>query len=200
MIAKKIGLTGGIGAGKSAAAQIFRELGVPVYNSDIEAKRLMHTNADLIEDIKKLLGKEAYDPNNQLNRAFVANVIFSNPKMKEALEALVHPAVAKDFEDWSVQVSDHLYVLKEAAIIFETEGQKHLDEVILVVAPDSMRIKRVMQRDRVGKDQVLDRMRNQMPQEEKRKLTSLIIENDSNFEALKSEVLRVHQLLEDLYQ
>lgn len=172
---KIVGLTGGIGSGKSTIAEMFRQLNVPVYDSDKEAKTLMVTSKELRKDITQLLGKEAYK-DDVLNRAFIAEKVFKDPKMLEMLNAIVHPAVRKDFLEWARKKSVP-YVIQETALIFENEGQDKYDYTILVTAPEDVRLQRVMERDGATEEQILQRMANQMADKEKIPLTDFIVEN-----------------------
>ncbi|MEW2922306.1 dephospho-CoA kinase [Muricauda sp. ANG21] len=172
---KIVGLTGGIGSGKSTVAKMFRQLNVLVYDSDKEAKALMVTSKELRKDITQLLGKEAYK-DDVLNRAFIAEKVFKDPKMLEMLNAIVHPAVRKHFLEWARKKSVP-YVIQETALIFENEGQDKYDYTILVTAPEEVRLQRVMERDGATKEQILQRMANQMADKEKIPLADFIVEN-----------------------
>ena len=149
----KVGLTGGIGSGKTTIANIFMQLGVPVYFSDTRAKDLMLNNKSLQESLISLFGDEVII-DGLLNRSHIASKVFSNPKQLVKLNALVHPFVQKDFDAWSASQSSH-YVLKEAAIIFETGADKFLDQVILVESPEDLKISRVMLRDKVTRKEAV---------------------------------------------
>lgn len=177
MKTKIIGLTGGIGSGKTTVAKKMMELGIPVYIADVEAKRLMN-EPFLAEQIQLKFGKEVYE-NGILQTHILAQKVFSDPTKIAQLNAIVHPAVAKDFENWVSLHKEFKFVVKEAAILFETGGDKHCDFVILVTAPLETRIQRVMKRDSITKNQVLDRIKNQWDDEMKRKLSNFVIENDS---------------------
>ncbi|WP_010182886.1 dephospho-CoA kinase [Aquimarina agarilytica] len=170
-----VGLTGGIGSGKTYVAEIFKSLGVPVYIADIEAKKLMHTNAEVKKAISLLFGKEAYKE-GLLNRKFISNQVFKHKSLLEQLNAIVHPAVAKHFDEWySSQNFD--FVIKESAILFETGGDKKCDKTVLVMAPEEIRIERVMNRDQITENEVRARIKNQWDDEKKKKLADYIIDN-----------------------
>lgn len=186
---KIIGLTGGIGSGKSTVAEYFRALGIPVFDSDNEAKRLMKENEPLRKEISDLFGDKAYQ-NGDLNREFLAERVFKDSTLLEKLNALVHPAVRREFQDWVVK-QDAPYAIQEAAILFEHGGYKLLDEMILVWAPKELRIKRVMERDTKTREQVLARMDNQWGDTEKTALSDHIIEN-IHLEETQNQVLAVH--------
>ncbi len=173
----KIGLTGGIGSGKSYVAKLFEQIGVPVYYADKEAKRLMISSQALKADIKDLLGPEAYHRNGRLNRAYVANKIFSDKTLLQGINKLVHPTVRDDFAYWS-QKQKYAYVLEESAIIYENKLQKYFDKVILVTAEKSVRIERVMKRDKANREQVENRMKNQLSDKKKVTLADFVLENN----------------------
>ena len=173
----KIGLTGGTGSGKSYVAKLFEQIGVPVYYADKEAKRLMISSQALKADIKDLLGPEAYHRNGRLNRAYVANKIFSDKTLLQGINKLVHPTVRDDFAYWS-QKQKYAYVLEESAIIYENKLQKYFDKVILVTAEKSVRIERVMKRDKANREQVENRMKNQLSDKKKVTLADFVLENN----------------------
>lgn len=173
---KIIGLTGGIGSGKTTVAKMFQDLGVPVYIADEEAKKLNDTSKTIIKGLKKLLGGTIYSADGKLNRKKMASMIFNDAELLAKVNNLIHPEVAKHFEKWTA-LQTVPYVLKEAAILFESGSHKNCDKVILVTAPEEIRIKRVMNRDKVSREEVLSRMKNQWSEEEKRKLSDFIIEN-----------------------
>ncbi|WP_299167289.1 dephospho-CoA kinase [uncultured Allomuricauda sp.] len=187
-----VGLTGGIGSGKSTVSGMFKDLGVPVYDSDSEAKRLMTTSAELKKAIIELLGKRAYD-GKTLNRSFIANQIFENPETLQKLNKIVHPAVRTDFLEWT-EIQEAPYVIQETALIFENEAQENYDYVILVTAPEDLRLQRVMERDEASKEEVLNRMRNQMSDDKKVALSNFCIDN-INLEITKKRVAELHQRL-----
>ncbi|NAY90715.1 dephospho-CoA kinase [Muricauda sp. JGD-17] len=187
-----IGLTGGIGSGKSTVAQMFRELGVPVYDSDAEAKQLMTTSPDVKAGIISLLGEQAYDE-NQLNRDFIANKAFSNKDILEKLNAIVHPVVREHFYQWRKEQSAP-YVIQESALIFENGIQDQYDLVILVTAPLQMRVERVVERDQVSQEKVHYRIKNQMDDQLKIELADFLIEN-TDWEATQKKVNRLHTTL-----
>ncbi len=173
---KIIGLTGGIGSGKTTVAKMFQDLGVPVYIADEEAKKLNDTSKTIIKGLKKLLGGTIYSADGKLNRKKMASMIFNDAELLAKVNNLIHPEVAKHFEKWTA-LQTVPYVLKEAAILFESGSHKNCDKVILVTAPEEIRIKRVMNRDKVSREEVLSRMKNQWSEEKKRKLSDFIIEN-----------------------
>ena len=186
----KIGLTGGIGAGKSVISRIFSILGAPVYNADAEAKKLMSSDAALLLKLREAFGPEAIGENGPDPKA-LARIIFNDPDAMKLVNSLVHPAVARDFELWLEDHGNAPYVIKEAAIIFETGSQRHLDMVILITAPEEMRVKRVMKRDGATVSSVRKRMENQWPDEKKIPLAGLVLNNDSTSPLLPA-ILELH--------
>lgn len=188
----RVGLTGGIGSGKSTVAGYFRDLGIPVYDSDTRARELMEGLPSLRDDIKALLGPGAYK-NGRLNRAFIAERVFSDPNLLAALNALVHPVVRRDFQQWSLQ-QQAPYVLQEAAVLFENGGYKQLDHTILVTAPEPTRLRRVMKRDQASREAVLARMKNQWDDLRKIRLADFVIENTRR-ETARSQARKIHRKL-----
>ncbi|MBC6998720.1 dephospho-CoA kinase [Cytophaga sp. FL35] len=171
-----VGLTGGIGSGKTTVAKMFQELGVPVYNSDKEAKSLMVLNDDVKQQIIQLLGEEAYVEGN-LNRAFISKKIFNDPNLLRSMNAIVHPAVRNDFTLWR-EVKETPYVIQESALIFETGSPEFYDQIVLVTAPLEERIHRVMLRDpNSNRKKVEERISNQLPDSKKAPFSHFIIEN-----------------------
>ncbi|MBK5269585.1 MAG: dephospho-CoA kinase, partial [Bacteroidia bacterium] len=165
----KIGLTGGIGSGKTTVAKVFEILGVPVYNADDAARRLMNSNKDLKTEIIKNFGDQTYKE-GELDRKYLASIVFSNKKKLELLNTITHPATIQDSEQWidKLAVSEGQtipYIIKEAALIFESKSSEHLDYVIGVYAPQHIRVKRVMTRDGLTAEQVLKRISHQLDEE-----------------------------------
>lgn len=175
---KTVGITGGIGSGKSIVARILQLMGYPVYASDQRAKELMHENPLIISGLKKLFGEEAYH-DSHLNRPFIAAQIFRDESLRMQMNQLVHPAVREDFQQWVKQQKSPL-VFQESALLFETGGYKLFDAVVLVTAPEHIRMERIKERDQLNDEQVRARFKAQMPEEEKMKLTNLVIQNDGN--------------------
>ncbi|MGB3773962.1 MAG: dephospho-CoA kinase [Leeuwenhoekiella sp.] len=169
-----VGLTGGIGSGKSTIAGFFKQFGVSVYIADEEAKKLMHT-PELVDKITALFGNEAY-VDNILNRGFIADLVFNNKDLLAQLNAIVHPAVKRHFDLWATQ-QESSYVVKEAAILFENEGYKQCDCTILVTAPEEIRIARVIERDKSTRENVKARMKQQWDDKRKVALADFIIDN-----------------------
>lgn len=189
----EIGITGGIGSGKSLVCRIFQKLGVPVYDADSHAKELMTTDGILMSGIKKEFGDLAYHPNGALNREYLASHVFNDQQKLDALNRLVHPRVMVDYEKWVGSHADKLYVLKEAALLFEAASDKTLDEVIVVYAPEDLRIRRVLKRDaHRNAGQIHDIIRKQMPDKEKLGRADHVIINDET-QLLIPQVLKLHE-------
>ncbi len=186
-----IGLTGGIGSGKSTVAGMFEELGVPVYYSDDEAKKLMSGSKRLRKNIIELFGEKSYGPDG-LNREYLASIVFNDKDSLQALNALVHPEVEKHFQQWLMRQKSP-YVVQENPLLFEKNRQEEYDAVITVAAPDELRVKRVMTRDGSTRGQVEARMRNQMDQEYKVRHATYVIENTGSLKNCRKAVLAVHQ-------
>ncbi|GMN09111.1 dephospho-CoA kinase [Croceitalea sp. MTPC9] len=189
-----VGLTGGIGSGKSTVSQMFRELGVPVYDSDTEAKLLMNTSKSIKKAVIALLGKDSY-VDGVLNRDYISNKVFKNEELLLKLNGIVHPEVKKHFMAWSVKQNTP-YVIQETALIFENNAQGNYDKVILVTAPIEVRINRVVNRDKVSEGGVLRRISNQLTDSDKRPSSDYVIEN-IDIEATKKSVKDIHDQLVD---
>lgn len=192
----KVGITGGIGSGKTTVCKIFEVLRVPVYYADERAKALMQTDLKLIHSVKELFGEAAYK-NGKLNRPFVAEKVFNDKPLLDKLNSIVHPAVAADAMQWMAQQADKPYAIKEAALLFESGSYKHLDKIILVHAAMETRIARLKSRDNATRAQITARMRHQLPDDEKMKLADFIIHNDAQRQLIP-QVLAIHQSLLEL--
>ena len=186
----KIGLTGGIGSGKTTVAKIFELLGTPVYYADEASKRLYHTNKQLMAGLKKHFGEDVYT-NELLNRSKLAAIVFNDPSKLELLNSLVHPLTIKDAEEW-MQKQNVPYIIKEAALLFEAGSAKGLDFVVGVSAPEELRIKRVMDRDGIKKEEVLSRIERQMDEKTKMSLCDFVVKNDEE-ELVIPQVLALHE-------
>ena len=183
---KIIGLTGGIGSGKTTVAKFIEEMGFPVYFSDDRAKEIVNDDEVLKNRIKELLGDEAYDENGFYNRKYVSGIVFNDDEMRLQLNALIHPAVKIDFENW-VENQNSEFVFKETALLFELKLNESCYKSVLVTADDNIRIKRVMDRDGKTYREVEAVMTKQMPEKDKVKKADIVIYNNSNIEDLKTE-------------
>ncbi|MFD2598936.1 dephospho-CoA kinase [Sphingobacterium corticis] len=189
----KVGITGGIGAGKSLVCRIFSVLGIPIYDADREAKVIMSEDREVGNALKAAFGDAVFDQYGKLDRAYLSEVVFSDEKKLKQLNSIVHPAVIKAGDDWaSAQMS--AYSLKEAALLFESGSYKKLDFTILVTAQESIRINRVMKRDGVTEDQVRARMSKQWSDDQKLPLADAIIINDGE-QSLIEQVMAIHHRL-----
>lgn len=188
----KLGLTGGIGSGKSTVAKIFQTLGIPVFDADAVAKSIMHTNSVVKTAVIEAFGERAY-LDGALNRKYIADIVFKDPFQLEILNSIVHPATMQAAEDWFKQ-QDAPYVIKEAALLFEAGSAAGLDLIIGVTAPQHVRIHRVMQRDGVGRQEVLTRMGRQIEDSIKMRLCDTLLVNDG-VQAILPQVLALHETL-----
>lgn len=189
---KRIGLTGGIGSGKSTVASVFATLGIPCYDSDRRAKELMVEKEAIRTFLFQHFGPEVIQ-NHQLQSSIISKIVFEHPELLEQLNAVVHPEVGNAFNAWC-EKQNAPYVLKEAALLFESGSWKNLDGVVCVTAPEELRIQRVMQRNGFTREQVIARINNQWPEAEKTKRAQYVIENDGNH-SLIEQVLAIHQTL-----
>ena len=189
---KIIGLTGGIGSGKTTVGRMFQELGVPVYDSDKEAKLLMQNSQEIRDGLVALFGNNAI-VGDQVNREFISNRVFTDKDLLQQLNGLVHPAIRSHFLSWQ-RKQTFPYVIQEAAVIFENSSYPNYDKIILVTAPKEVRLKRVQARDGSTRKKVLDRMKNQWPDSQKRKLSNFIIHN-TNLEKTRIKVGQIHRTI-----
>ncbi len=195
----QVGITGGIGSGKSLVCRIFQTLGVPAYDADSRARKLMTTDGILIEQIKKEFGSLSYDEEGALNRELLSKTVFNQPEKLARLNALVHPRVALDYNQWVSEQREANYCLKEAALLFESGSYQALDKIIVVTASDELRIKRVLQRDPHRSKADVERIiKNQMAQEEKVSKADFVIKNDES-ELVVPQVLKLHEWLNSLH-
>jgi len=190
----KVGITGGIGAGKSLISRMFKSLGIPVFNADLEARKLMDEHTDLIAGIKKLFGQDIYK-NGQLNRSFLAKKLFGDEKNLKKMNNLVHPLVIDEYNTWLQKQSQQPYSIKEAALLFEAGTYKELDKIILVYAPKTIRINRILMRDAYrSKSDIVSIIEQQMSENRKKKLSDYVIINDEQ-EMVIPQVLAIHEEL-----
>lgn len=187
-----VGLTGGIGSGKTTIAKCFASYGIPVYIADDEAKALMNRSKVIKRKLIKLFGKSAYK-DEKLNRPYLASKIFNNKSLLEEMNAIVHPKVASHFKRW-LKKQDAPYVIKEAAIIFENNLQNQYDFIITVVANEDLRTKRVIKRDGATKEKIKSIIANQLSDEEKIRKSDFVIENN-DLEEAKAKAKTIHQII-----
>jgi len=189
---KRIGITGGIGSGKSFVANIIEKMGYPVYYSDVRSKELTNAHPVIRQGLIDLVGEKVYFE-GELDKKILASAIFSNDEMRLKVNQLIHPIVRQDFEDWAkAQTSDLIF--NEAAILFETEAYRNFDATILIYAPIELRLKRVLKRDIITREEVLARIKNQMNDEEKLKMSPYSILNDGESPLLK----QIEEIIESL--
>ncbi len=191
----KIGLTGGIGSGKSLVASIFQVLGIPVFDADLQAKLLMENDSTLINLIKLNFGEQSYQ-SNKLNRSYLSAIVFSNPVKLDILNSIVHPAVISAAENWMAEQTSP-YVMKEAAIMFESGTAAHLDYIIGVQSPLPQRINRIMKRDKITREEVMLRIDKQLNDAIKMKLCDFVVINDEQ-QLLIPQILKLHNHFLDL--
>ncbi|MDB9932514.1 MAG: dephospho-CoA kinase [Flavobacteriales bacterium] len=187
-----IGITGGIGSGKSTIAKVFISMGFPVYNSDTRAKELINSNIDVIDSIKQEFGDDIYSSEG-LDRKKMASIVFSDSDKLQKLNSIVHPAVGLDFDKWA-NSQNTSFVLKEAAILFETGIYKSLDKTILVTCPKEERINRVMKRDSATKEAIEARMNSQWSEEKKKELADYIIDNSGEEMVIPQVISLINRL------
>ena len=188
----KVGITGGIGSGKTTVCRIFEVLGVPVFYADVVAKSIMLSDPILVQGVKDTFGNDAYYENGDFNRKYLADIVFNDNAQLEKLNALVHPAVFRAFDTWSTSFVNAPYILKEAALLFESESYKMCDLSVVVTAPLELKLSRVTQREKTTREAVQQRMDKQLSDEEKLKLPNFQIRNDEQH-LLIPQVLHLHQ-------
>lgn len=196
----KVGITGGIGSGKSIICKVFKQLGIPVYSADQVAKELLLSDETLRSKVLEYFGSSIYSGLGELNTKHLSKIVFKNIKALEKLNSIVHPAVREHFDKWynkqlstgSVSVDNPPYVIKEAAILFESNAHRELDLVISIFTPTDIKIRRVMKRDGMKENEVKQRMKSQMSDEEKIKLSDYVIINDDRSLVIP-QILKVHE-------
>ena len=188
----KIGITGNIGGGKTTVSKVFEVLGIPVFYADDAAKTVMVTDPELIDSLKKTFGSESFFGDGALNRKHIASMVFSDEEKLNKLNSLVHPAVFRAFDTWVEQIQGAPYVMKEAALLFESSSYKMCDYSIMVTAPLELRIERVMKRDGLSQAEVESRNARQFTEEKKILLADYVIKNDDS-ELVIPQVLALHQ-------
>lgn len=191
----KLGLTGGIGSGKTTVAEIFESLGVPVYYSDFWAKKLTNSNTEIISKLKKEFGYKIYSKDKTLNKVLLSKIIFSDKSKLEIVNKIIHPVVKNHFDNWAdiQEKTKHKYIIKEAAILFESGAYKQVNKVIIVSTELDLRIARLQKRDGSSKDDISKKIASQMPEEEKIKLSDYIIYNNEN-DMLLPQVLKFQDI------
>jgi len=193
----KLGVTGGIGSGKTQVCSIISAMGYPVFNADSVARRIVEEDSKIILCIKEVFGDDIY-VNDSLNRKRVAELVFSNPKLLEMLNSIVHPAVKEYFNNWVLKYQSRSLVVEEAAILFESGSYKNLDKIVVVTAPLELRISRVKERDGVSREAIINRINSQFSQDELIKRGDYIIENDGVQLILPQIIVIINDLLKDL--
>jgi len=190
----QIGITGGIGSGKSLVCRIFRVLGVPVYDADSRAKSVMTSDGILVMAIKKEFGSLAYREDGSLNNEYLAKAVFGNAGRLQTLNRLVHPAVGADYARWVERYAASRYIIKEAALLYEAGSYSALNKIVVVFAPEELRLKRVLQRDpQRNRQQVMNIIASQLSDDEKRKRADFVIINDES-QLVIPQVLKLHEL------
>jgi dephospho-CoA kinase len=187
----RVGITGGIGSGKTTVCSIFERLGVPVYYADLKAKELVNTNLDLQNKITNAFGQNSFIE-GAYNRAFIASIVFSDMRKLELLKSIIHPFVLNDWGEFCKQHANFPYVVKEAAIMLETDSKNSIDTIVLVHAPLELRIQRIQERDHSSKLEIEARINAQMSEDEKMKLANYIVYNDQK-NSLIEQVYALHQ-------
>jgi len=187
---RKLGITGGIGSGKTTVGRVFNVLGIPVFSADAEAREVMDIDTSIILRINTIAGKNMYE-SGSLDRAELARLIFNNTSLLEKVNALVHPVVFSRFREWEKR-QDSFYVIMEAAILFESGAFKNMDRIITVVAPVEERVNRVIHRSNLTREQVIERMRNQMADSDRIKGSDYVINNSEN-DMIIPAVIRIHE-------
>jgi dephospho-CoA kinase len=189
----RLGITGGIGSGKSTVCNIFAHMGIPVYHADERAKWLVNNDPAIQQQIISSFGERSFE-GGSYNRVYIASLVFNDKEKLQKLNAIIHPAVLNDWKDFYEQHQSFPYVIKEAAIMLETGGRETVDKIALVYSPLELRIIRLMERDGLDSPAIEARINSQMPEEEKKKLADFIIYNDDEH-SLIQQVHNIHQLM-----
>lgn len=189
----KVGITGGIGSGKSTVCNILKNLGVPVFTSDEVGRYLLNNDVHLKKQVKETFDSDMYTSSGELDRERMARLVFNNPEELEKLNSMVHPRVKAEFDSWCKKNEKRAYVVKEAAILFESGQYQDLDKVVTVFCPKDIRIERVKNRDGVSVEQIEGRMMHQISDEERNELSDFIVVNDGK-EELLPQVMELHEL------
>ena len=194
----RIGITGGIGSGKSLVCQVFSHLGVPVYYADIEARMLTDHDSEIQQELKTILGAAFFD-RGMLNRNRMASAIFNDKSLLDQVNNLIHPRVAAHFSEWCERHAGFPYVIQESAILFESNAYRSFDKIITVTAPEEIRMQRVSTRNNMSPEKAASIMRNQLPEEEKLSRSNHVIVNDGT-ELVIPQVLKLHNLFKENYR
>jgi dephospho-CoA kinase len=189
-----LGITGGIGSGKSTVARIFETLGYPVFRSDDVAKDI-YLDTAVKQKVIALLGNDVYTSNTEINKILISSLIFNDPELLKKLNAILHPAVGEKFENFKRNHQSHKIIIKETALLFEAKVESQVDKILVVVADDALRINRVMNRDNLSKEQVEKKIKNQLSQEEKIKRSHFVIYNDENQFLTTQVIALIKQIL-----
>lgn len=190
----KVGLTGSIGSGKSLISSVFSKLGVPVFDSDSSAKELYKSDFILKGLIQDAFGKESYLDSGDLNKKYIAKIIFNDKEKLNLINKIVHPRVKLDFEKWLTENNNAKYVIKEAAILIESDAYQHMDKIIVVSAPLELRIERVIQRDNLNEPEIRKRINNQLSEDDLLKFADFVISNNGK-DAVLPQILKIHKQL-----
>lgn len=188
----KLGVTGGIGSGKSSVCKVFSTLGIPIFYADVAAKEIMDTDIEIMNKINSITGKDLYT-NGTLDRTELARLIFNNGDILTQVNSLIHPLVFSTFKIWA-DIQKAPYVIMEAAILFESGGQKHVDKVLTVIAPVEQRVERIVNRNKLTREQVMERVKNQMDDASRIKLSDYVVYNSEN-DMIIPLVLKIHEEL-----
>jgi dephospho-CoA kinase len=189
----KIGITGGIGSGKSTVCSVFKSLEIPVYHADERAKYLAATNREIHQQIVKVFGQEAYNPSGY-NKKYIASIVFNDGKLLKKLNDIIHPYVSEDFKNWAGQYHEAPYIIEEAAILFESGSNKIMNYVIFVDSPLELRLERVIARDKTSREGILKRINQQWPADKIRQLADWVV-NNNNKQLILPQILEMHYQL-----
>jgi len=188
----KVGITGGIGSGKSIVCEVFKHFGIPVYYADIEANNLIISDKNIKKQLIEHFGKKIYS-RNQLNKSRFSSIIFNDKKALQKVNSIIHPVVRQNFKDWIKKNKDKKYIIKEAALLFESGTYQDLDEIITISAPEHIKIKRIMKRDKTDKESVQKRIRNQISDTEKIRKSDHVIYNNGS-QLILPQILSLHKI------
>jgi dephospho-CoA kinase len=192
----KVGITGGIGSGKTTACALFAELGIPIYSADIWAKQLMEDDPRLKKHIRQAFGWDSYDKNDKLDRTYLAQIVFNDPQQLKILNAIVHPTVFEHYERWILEQAkaNIPYSIKEAALMVESGSYKKLDKLIVVTAPIDVRLERTMKRDHMKREEVLKRVQNQLSDKARLEKADYVLKN-SDVHTMDNQIIQLHNEL-----